>query len=99
MTSFLSLSVFFFLLTNKLGVSYRATIATNFSYLIPIVARYTIGRKYFEPAAWNLGRYGPFLAFIAGGYIMLLFAVLLLPQVYPVTAVRDTRIYIYFMHK
>ncbi|RWQ92737.1 amino acid or gaba permease [Paecilomyces variotii] len=68
------------------AITATATIATNFSYLIPIVARYTIGRKYFEPAAWNLGRYGPFLAFIAGGYIMLLFAVLLLPQVYPVTA-------------
>ncbi|KAL2009829.1 hypothetical protein VTN00DRAFT_5636 [Thermoascus crustaceus] len=57
------------------------TIATNFSYLIPIVARHTVGRDRFEPAAcWNLGRYGPYLAMIAGLYIMLTFAVLLLPQ-------------------
>ena len=55
-----------------------ATIATNVSYLIPIVARQTIGRKYFEPAAWNLGKLSPFVATVASLYICFLFVVLLL---------------------
>jgi len=64
-----------------------ATIATNTSYLFPMVARHTVGRKRFVPAKWNLGRYSHFLAIIACLYIMFLFVVLLLPQLYPVTAV------------
>lgn len=69
------------------AITATATIATNFSYLFPIVARYTVGRKHFQPAAWNLGKYSPFLGLIAGLYIMFLFVVLLLPQLYPVDAV------------
>ncbi|KAK0919999.1 hypothetical protein LTR91_005298 [Friedmanniomyces endolithicus] len=61
--------------------------STNFSYLIPIVARHTVGRKSFTPAQWNLGRYSLPLGIVAGIYILFLFVVLLLPQLYPVTAV------------
>jgi len=64
-----------------------ATIATNVSYLIPILARQTVGRKYFEPAKWNLGRFSPVVATVACLYVCFLFIVLLLPQVYPVSAV------------
>jgi len=70
------------------AITATATIATNFSYLIPIVARYTVGRKNFQPAKWNLGKISPFLGLISALYIMFLFVVLLLPQLYPVTAVR-----------
>lgn len=69
------------------AITATAAIATNFSYLIPITARYTVGRKNFKPAKWNLGRYSPILGTIAILYIMLLFSVLLLPQLYPVTKV------------
>lgn len=63
-----------------------ATIATNFSYFIPIVARQTVGKKDFRPAKWHLGKWSLPLAVIAGVYICFLFVVLDLPQVYPVTA-------------
>lgn len=69
------------------AITATATIATNFSYLIPIVARYTVGRKNFVPARWNLGKLSPFLGLVSTLYIMFLFVVLLLPQLYPVTAV------------
>lgn len=69
------------------AITATATIATNTSYLFPMVARHTVGRKSFKPARWNLGKYSPYLAFIASGYIMLLFIVLLLPQLYPVDGV------------
>lgn len=78
---------------NDMSWTLRATIATNFSYLIPIVARHTIGRNTFESAAWNLGRSSPFLGLLAALYIMFLFVVLLLPQVFPVTAVRSPEIF------
>ncbi|KAI9737559.1 MAG: hypothetical protein M1834_009714 [Cirrosporium novae-zelandiae] len=68
------------------AITATATIATNFSYLIPIVARHTVGRKRFTPATWNLGKYSVYFAIVAGLYIMFLFVVLLLPQEYPVTA-------------
>ena len=68
------------------AITATATIATNFSYLIPIVARQTVGRKHFVPAKWNLGRWSEPLALIASLYIAFLFVVLLLPQIYPVTA-------------
>lgn len=63
-----------------------ATIATNVSYLIPIVARQTVGRKQFRPAKWHLGRFSVPCAIVGGTYISFLFVVLCLPQVYPVTA-------------
>lgn len=64
-----------------------ATIATNVSYLVPIVARHTVGRQYFEPAKFNLGGWSPIVAALASLYICFLFVILLLPQIYPVTAV------------
>lgn len=73
------------------AITATAAIATNFSYLIPITARYTVGRKNFQPAKWNLGRFSPVLGIIAILYIMLLFSVLLLPQLYPVTKVCCSR--------
>lgn len=69
------------------AITATAVVATNTSYLIPIVARYTVGRKDFKPAKWNLGRWSPFLGLIAVMYILLLFSVLLLPQLYPITKV------------
>lgn len=63
-----------------------ATIATNFSYLFPIAARQTVGRKTFEPATWNLGRYSALCALISSLWIGFLVIILLLPQVFPVTA-------------
>ena len=69
------------------AITATATIATNFSYLFPILARHTVGRKRFQPAEWNLGRYSLPLGVVAGLYILFLFSVLLLPQLYPVTAV------------
>lgn len=67
-----------------------ATVGTNLSYLIPILARQTLGRKKFQPAEWNLGRMSIPVTCIASGYIMFLFVVLMLPQIYPVTAVSFT---------
>lgn len=69
------------------AITATATIATNFSYLIPIVARHTVGRKTFKPVEWNLGRFSLPIGIIASLYIMFLFVVLLLPQLFPVTAV------------
>lgn len=66
-----------------------ATIAVNFSYTIPIIARHTIGRKAFKPAKWNLGKWSPYCGFVATVYIFFLFVVLDLPQLYPVTAVSS----------
>jgi hypothetical protein len=34
-----------------------AAIATNPSYLFPIIVQYTAGRKAFVPAKWNLSRF------------------------------------------
>jgi amino acid transporter len=66
------------------AITATATIATNLSYLFPIVARQTVGRKSFVPAKWNLGKFSAPLAAIATLYISFLFVVLLLPQLYPV---------------
>ncbi len=68
------------------AITATATIATNVSYLIPIIARQTVGRKSFVPAKWNLGKFSLPLAIIATCYILFLFAVLVLPQLYPVDA-------------
>ncbi|EFX03654.1 amino acid or gaba permease [Grosmannia clavigera kw1407] len=68
------------------AITATATIATNFSYLIPICARYTVGRRSFQPAKWSLGRYSIVFGVIPMLYIMFLFVVLLLPQLYPVTS-------------
>lgn len=68
------------------AITATATIATNFSYLIPIAARHTIGRHDFHPASFNLGSYSTIIGTISGLYIMFQFVVLLLPQLYPVTA-------------
>lgn len=69
------------------AITATATIATNFSYLFPILARHTIGRQTFQPAEWNLGRFSLPIGIISILYISFLFVVLLLPQLYPVTAV------------
>lgn len=68
------------------AITATATIATNFSYLFPLIARQTIGRKSFEPAAWNLGKWSLPCSIISVVYISFLFVVLLLPQIYPVTS-------------
>ena len=67
------------------AITAAATIATNVSYLFPIIARHTVGRHSFEPAKWNLGRWTIPCAIVSGGYISFLCVVLLLPQLYPVT--------------
>jgi hypothetical protein len=69
------------------GITVNATIATNVSYLLPIVARYTVGRKSFQPATWNLGKSTIYLSLVATFYISFLFALLVLPQLYSVDAV------------
>lgn len=69
------------------AITAAATVGTNLSYLIPIVARQTVGRKDFQVAKWNLGRYSIPVSAIAIGYISFLFVVLMLPQLYPVNAV------------
>lgn len=71
------------------AITAAATICTNLSYLIPIVARQTIGRKHFKPAKWNLGAWSIPVSVIASFYIAFLFVVLMLPQLYPVNAVRS----------
>lgn len=68
------------------AITATATIATNVSYLFPILARHTVGRKIFEPAKWNLGRFSIPCAVVTTLYISFLVIVLLLPQIYPVTA-------------
>ena len=68
-----------------------ATVGTNLSYLIPIVARQTVGRDTFQPAKWNLGRWSIPVSTVASLYIMFLFVVLMLPQYYPVTAVSNLK--------
>lgn len=70
---------------NNPSITATATIATNASYLFPIVARQTIARKSFVPAPWNLGRFSTPLAIISTLWISFLCIVLLLPQVFPVT--------------
>jgi amino acid transporter len=67
------------------AITATATIATNVSYLFPIVARQTVGRNSFEPAKWNLGRWTIPCAVVSSLYISFLVVVLLLPQLYPVT--------------
>ena len=67
------------------AIASTGTIATMFSYLIPIFARHTVGRKTFKPAAWNLGRLSLPLGIISMLYISFVCIVLLLPQYYPVT--------------
>jgi amino acid transporter len=67
------------------AITAAATIATNVSYLFPILARHTVGRHSFEPAKWNLGRWTVSCAVVSGTYISFLCVVLLLPQLYPVT--------------
>lgn len=67
--------------------SATSTIAINCSYLVPIVARHTLAKNSFQPAKWNLGRYSLGIAVVAGCYVCLIFVVLLLPQLWPVTAV------------
>lgn len=69
------------------AITATATIVTNVSYLIPIAARHTIGRHDFQPARFNLGRYSTFVGVVSAIYIMFIFVVLTLPQLYPVTAV------------
>lgn len=71
------------------AITATATIATNASYMIPIVARHTVGRRIFKPAEWNLGRFTLPIGIVSCLYIMFLFIVLLLPQLYPVTAVSS----------
>ncbi|RMY17100.1 hypothetical protein D0866_13562 [Hortaea werneckii] len=68
------------------AITAAATIGTNLSYLIPIVARQTVGRKHFRPAKWNLGAWSIPVSIIASLYIAFLFVVLMLPQLYPVNA-------------
>lgn len=68
------------------AITATATIATNFSYLIPIAARHTVGRDGFRPARYNLGKWSVVIGTISCLYIMFQFVVLLLPQLYPVTA-------------
>ncbi|KAI7230885.1 hypothetical protein KC343_g1535 [Hortaea werneckii] len=68
------------------AITAAATIGTNLSYLIPIVARQTIGRKHFKPAKWNLGAWSIPVSIVASLYIAFLFVVLMLPQLYPVNA-------------
>lgn len=67
------------------AITATATIATNVSYLFPILARHTVGRHSFEPAKWNLGRWTIPCAIVSSVYISFLVVVLLLPQLYPVT--------------
>ena len=64
-----------------------ATVGTQLSYLIPIVARQTVGRHSFKPAKWHVGRWSLPISIFACAYIMFLFVVLMLPQIYPVTDV------------
>ena len=66
-----------------------ATISTNLSYLIPLVARHTCGRTIFRPGRWHLGVLSLPIGIISTIYILFLFVVLLLPQVYPVTSVSQ----------
>lgn len=68
------------------AITATATITTNFSYLIPILAKQTVGRASFQPAACNLGRYSMFCATVSCFWISFLVVILLLPQVYPITA-------------
>jgi len=68
------------------AITATATIATNVSYLFPILARHTVGRQNFEPAKWNLGKWSIPCAVVTGCYISFLVVVLLLPQLYPVTS-------------
>jgi len=68
------------------AITATATITTNVSYLLPIVARQTVGRKTFVPAKWNLGKFSAPLAAITTLWISFLFVVLILPQLYPVDA-------------
>lgn len=70
------------------AISATATIVTNTSYLIPIAARHTIGRRDFQPAGFSLGPYSTIVGIIAALYILFIFVVLTLPQLYPVTPVR-----------
>lgn len=88
------------------AITATATIATNASYLFPILARHTVGRHTFEPAKWNLGKWTvpcksidpvssstkrlltdvELGAVLSTLYILFLCVILLLPQIYPVTA-------------
>jgi len=69
------------------AITATATIASNTSYLFPIIARQTIGRRTFTPSpSFSLHRFSIPCAIISSLYISFLVIVLLLPQVFPVTA-------------
>lgn len=67
------------------AVTAAATIGTNLGYLIPIVARHTVGRHDFVPAKWNLGRRSAPVALVGSCCICFLAVILMLPQLYPMT--------------
>jgi len=72
---------------SPLRITATATIASNTSYLFPIIARQTIGRRTFTPSpSFSLHRFSLPCAIISSLYISFLVIVLLLPQVFPVTA-------------
>jgi amino acid transporter len=62
------------------------TIATNVSYVLPIVAHQTVARKQFRPTKWHLVRFSVPRTIIGGTYTSFLFVVLCLLQVYLMTA-------------
>jgi amino acid transporter len=64
-----------------------ATISTNLSYVFPIVARHMNKGKKFKRGHWSLGKYSKPIGVIAVAWVLFLFVVLMLPQVFPVTAV------------
>jgi hypothetical protein len=70
------------------AITATSVIACNVSYLFPIIARHTVGKKTFVPARWNLGKASIYIAIVSTIWVSFLVAILLLPQVYPVTAVR-----------
>lgn len=52
-----------------LALTATATIATNVGYLVPIVARQTVGRQHSKPGRWNLVSFSMPCAVVASLYI------------------------------
>lgn len=52
------------------AITATARIGNNISYLVPIIARHTVGRHDFVPAQWNLGRLSAPIALVGSCYIL-----------------------------
>jgi amino acid transporter len=62
-----------------------AVIDLYIAYALPIFFRVTLARKYFVPGAFNLGRYGIIVGWVAVIWVVIISILFSLPVSYPIT--------------